>query len=254
MSPHRTTRSTRTALAGACALLVAPLVWRPAFADPPSSPPPSTPSSAPAAPVECNEQHADPALIRRSYVPVGGSPDDVRRRHDAHLASIRYRTEHYGYFEGFGAPEQNPHPPSYYAVATRWMGLAVRVHRAVVPALACVERDIATRCADTPYRPRQLAGIRPANSYAGGEVSNHVYGIALDVDPQRNPCCGCGTMFANHPGCTRHAANVWERMEMPQCWVQSFERYGFYWLGNDRQLRDLMHFEFLADPDRIVRR
>ena len=40
-------------------------------------------------------------------------------------------------------------------------------------------------------------------------------------------------------------------MEMPECWVHAFERFGFYWLGHD-VLRDTMHFEFLGDPDRIV--
>ena len=40
-------------------------------------------------------------------------------------------------------------------------------------------------------------------------------------------------------------------MAMPECWVHAFEKYGFYWLGND-QLQDTMHFEFLADPERIV--
>lgn len=260
-------------------LLTGPLMWRPVRADPPvratsetSSPGPQHPgidaspspasaqpatsasSNAPTSAVACNEQHANPALIRHGYVQVGGSSDEARRRREAHVAAIRYRTEHYGYFPGFGASELNQHPPSYYAVTTRWMGHTVRVHRAIVPALACVERDIAARCSETPYHPRQLEGLRRANSFRGGEVSNHVYGIAVDVDPQRNPCCGCGTMFANHPGCTRRATSIWERMEMPPCWVQSFERYGFYWLGNDRQLRDLMHFEFLADPDRIVRR
>jgi hypothetical protein len=41
-------------------------------------------------------------------------------------------------------------------------------------------------------------------------------------------------------------------MAMPECWVHAFERYGFYWLGHD-VLRDTMHFEFLGDPDRIVK-
>lgn len=176
----------------------------------------------------------------------------MRRRREAHAAAIRLRSERYGYFEGFGNASMNPHPPSFYTEVAQFMGLPVRVNRAIVPALACVERDIATRCAATPYRPRHLEGLRPANSFRGGEVSNHVYGIAVDIDPQRNPCCGCGTMFANHPGCTRHANTVFERMEMPPCWIESFERYGFYWLGNDHQLRDLMHFEFLADPVRIA--
>jgi hypothetical protein len=44
---------------------------------------------------------------------------------------------------------------------------------------------------------------------------------------------------------------IWERMSMPKCWVDAFEKYGFYWLGHDK-LMDTMHFEFLADPDQIM--
>jgi hypothetical protein len=44
---------------------------------------------------------------------------------------------------------------------------------------------------------------------------------------------------------------VWEKTSLPRCWVEAFERYGFYWLGRD-QLEDTMHFEFLGDPDRIL--
>jgi hypothetical protein len=34
--------------------------------------------------------------------------------------------------------------------------------------------------------------------------------------------------------------------------VDTFERFGFYWLGND-VLEDTMHFEFLGDPDKIIK-
>jgi hypothetical protein len=252
---------------GAIAVAGVPLSLRIAHADPPartessrapsatetgrsSSPPPSSDEGA----IECNEQRADPALIRRNYIPIGGAPDEVRRRREAHAAAIRLRTERYGRFEAFGDASLNAHTPSYYTEIATFMGLPVRMNRRVIPALHCVEHDIETRCASTPYRPHRLEGLRTANSFRGGEISNHVYGIAIDIDPQRNPCCGCGTMFANNPHCRAHTSNVYERMEMPRCWIDSFERFGFYWLGNDRQLRDLMHFEFLADPDRIVRR
>jgi hypothetical protein len=190
----------------------------------------------------CREQAPRSELVRSYYVSAGGS---ARER------ALRYRTEHYGYFRGFGQPSWNAHPPMYYARWTRFMGLPVRLNQRVVPVLRCVEREITRRCARQIYRPEQLVGIRPVNSFRGGEVSNHVYGIAVDIDPDRNPCCGCGGRFASHPNCVRPARTVYERMAMPECWVRAFERYGFYWLGNDRALRDTMHFEFLGDPDRI---
>jgi hypothetical protein len=48
------------------------------------------------------------------------------------------------------------------------------------------------------------------------------------------------------------AKTEYDRMAMPECWVHAFEKYGFYWLGHD-VLRDTMHYEFLGDPDRIVK-
>ena len=194
----------------------------------------------------CVEQPPQPFLIRGFY--VAGTPGHGAAQH---RAAIDYRTRHYGRFESFGAASLNPFPPMHYAVTARFMGLPVRVHRRIVPALACVEREIARACADRPYRPSRLNGIRPANSFHGGELSNHVYGIAIDVDPHRNPCCGCGAAFANHPTCRRPATTPYSRMDIPECWVRAFERYGFYWLGRDRALRDMMHFEFLGDPDRL---
>ena len=40
-------------------------------------------------------------------------------------------------------------------------------------------------------------------------------------------------------------------MAMPKSWVDTFERFGFYWLGHD-VLQDTMHFEFLGDPDKVT--
>jgi len=80
-------------------------------------------------------------------------------------------------------------------------------------------------------------------------VSNHLFGIAIDIDPDRNPCCGCVEPWPSHPACKAAKKDPYEMSELPRCWVQAFERYGFYWLGRD-QLHDTMHFEFLGDPDR----
>jgi hypothetical protein len=124
------------------------------------------------------------------------------------------------------------------------------MHRKVVPALACVEEEIMRSCSLHPYRPHALAGIRYRNTYRGGEVTNHAYGIAIDIDPGQNSCCGCVPPWNDAPACKRPAKTEYDRMSMPECWVHAFERYGFYWLGHDK-LRDTMHFEFLGDPDKV---
>lgn len=177
--------------------------------------------------------------------------EERQARSELHARAIRYRTEQYGYFPGFGRPEWNPRRPLEEAESVTFMGVMVRLHRRVVPALRCVEQEILATCAGAPYTPRHLSGLRTRNTFHNGEVSNHVYGIALDVDPSRNPCCHCLPPWPDHPACRRAASSVHERMAMPRCWVEAFERFGFYWLGRD-ELEDTMHFEFLGDPARIL--
>ena len=163
--------------------------------------------------------------------------------------AIGYRTAQYGYFDGFGRRADNPKSPAQQSKSTTFFGLPVVMHEKVIVALKCVEEQIKRDCAEFNYHPQNLSGLRRKNTYVDGEVSNHVYGIAIDIDPLRNPCCKCLQPWSESSRC-RGRKTVWERMAMPQCWVRTFERFGFYWLGHD-VLEDTMHFEFLGDPDRI---
>lgn len=202
---------------------------------------PKAPEASEAAPASaCVEQAPQDFLIRGNFLK---DPKGNER-------AIQYRTDQYGYFKGYGHPGAGAQAPSAQVVSTTFMGLPVRMHRKVVPALACVEKEIARACADHPYKPQALAGIRFRNTYRGGEVTNHAYGIAIDVDPARNTCCGCVPPWNDAPACKRPGKSEYDHMDMPECWVHAFERFGFYWLGHD-VLRDTMHFEFLGDPDKI---
>jgi hypothetical protein len=203
----------------------------------------SSPSPSPSPGSACNEQQPQDFLVRGNFLKDGRAGLD---------RAIQYRTDQYGYFKGFGRPGPGALPPSANVVTTTFLGLPVRMHRKVVPALHCVEEEIARACVDHPYTPHALAGIRFRNTYRGGEVTNHAYGIAIDVDPSINTCCGCVKPWNDAPACKRHAKSEYDRMAMPECWVHAFERYGFYWLGHD-VLRDTMHFEFLGDPARILK-
>jgi hypothetical protein len=191
----------------------------------------------------CNEQAPQDFLIRANFRKEGLA---------ALQRAIQYRTDTYGYFKGFGHGGADAPAPSSYVVSTTFMDLPIKMHRKVVPALKCVEEEIKRACDGHPYTPRALAGIRFHNTYRGGEVTNHIYGIAIDIDPALNTCCGCVKPWNEAPACQRPAKTEYDRMAMPECWVHGFERYGFYWLGHD-VLRDTMHFEFLGDPDRIVK-
>jgi len=166
-------------------------------------------------------------------------------------AAVRYRTKEYGYVEGFGSKAWNFRTPFEQVKNVTFFGVPVRIHERVAGVLACVETEIRARCADYPYQPAVLSGARVRNTYLNGEVSNHVYGIAIDIDPMRNPCCGCVEPWRSNPRCLNDKSKF-ERMDMPKCWVEQFERFGFYWLGHDR-IEDTMHFEFLADPNQIAR-
>jgi len=249
LRPAARKRNVAVAIAGAMA--VAMTGWSIAAsggAQPTSAPTDASPSTLP----RCNEQQPDPVLIRGNWViKARMPPEEQQRRRELHQRAIRIRTERYGYFEGFGRPEWNPHPPAYYARRVTLWGLSVRVHERIIPALQCAARAVSDHCASTPYRPQRLSGIRDRNTYHNGEVSNHVYGIAIDIDPHRNTCCGCVAPWNEHPLCRRPVSSIFERMAMPECWVRQFQRLGFYWLGDD-ELQDTMHFEFLADPDRIL--
>jgi hypothetical protein len=199
----------------------------------------------------CAEQSPQPFMVRGNWFPRTSEPEKVKEARKLLEQSIKYRTEKYGYFEGFGNPKANPHPPKFYARTTTFMGMSAQVHAKIVPALKCVEAALKSSGAGNEYKPRAMGGIRFRNTYRGVEVSNHVYGIAIDIEPDKNTCCGCVKPWNEHPLCKQKNKTVWERMAMPRSWVETFERFGFYWLGHD-VLADTMHFEFLGDPDKIL--
>lgn len=199
----------------------------------------------------CREQEAQSFLIRSSWFPKTTDAEKVKEGQKLLNDAIKYRTQKYGYFEGFGQKGWNPHPPKHYAKPTRFMGMAVQVNERIIPALKCVEAALKANGAGKEYTPRAMGGIRFTNTYRGVEVSNHIYGIAVDIEPDRNTCCGCVPPWNEHALCKDKKRTIWQRMAMPKSWVDTFERFGFYWLGHD-VLQDTMHFEFLGDPDKII--
>jgi hypothetical protein len=195
----------------------------------------------------CLLQRPQSFLKRSSFLKNG------QLRGPEHLRALRYRVEKYGHVPGLGLESLNSRPADSFATGARFMGKPLSVHERVVPALRCVEKRIRKRCkkSDSRYVANAVGGFRVGNTYRGGEVSNHLFGIAIDIDPDKNPCCGCVAPWPTHPLCKLVGASIWEKTALTKCWVQAFERYGFYWLGRD-VLQDTMHFEFLGDPDRIV--
>ncbi|MFK7991712.1 MAG: M15 family metallopeptidase [Sandaracinaceae bacterium] len=201
--------------------------------------------------IPCNEQRPQGFLIRDVWQTKRWMErDEIRERRGLGQNAIRYRTENYGFFAPFGSASMNPRTPMENAVGLRLFDRPIRLNQRVVAAARCAEQEIARTCEDD-YAPRRLSGIRDRNTYHNGEVSNHVYGIAVDLDPRQNTCCNCVKEWRLHPLCQATPETIFERMVMPECWVRGFEKYGFYWLGHDR-LMDTMHFEFLGDPEHIL--
>jgi len=223
----------------------------------PKDPPAATPAAkvtvtlADGKTVACHEQGPQSFLVRGNWFPRTNDAEKVKEGRKLLEEAIKYRTAQYGYFEGFGNPKANPHPPKHYAKSTTFMGMSTQVHEKIIPALKCVEAALKSGPAAAEYKPRAMGGMRFHNTYKGVEVSNHVYGIAIDIEPDRNTCCGCVAPWNEHPLCKQKGKSVWERMVMPRSWVETFEKFGFYWLGHD-VLQDTMHFEFLGDPDKIT--
>lgn len=200
--------------------------------------------------IECREQQPNPSLIRAHWQTRRWmTRAEQRERRALHESAIRYRTKTYGYFAPFGRAVAGARTPMHSARGIRLFDRPIRLNEKIIPAVRCVEQEIARSCSDD-YQPRSLSGIRDRNTYHNGEVSNHVYGIAIDLDPQKNTCCNCVKRWREHRLCQATPESIFQRMAMPECWVRSFEKYGFYWLGHDR-LMDTMHFEFLGDPASI---
>jgi hypothetical protein len=186
-------------------------------------------------------------FLERRWFLHGGQLDTRK-----HAIALRWLVERYGNADDDVTPRWNGQPAHAHAKTVQFMGMPLSIHAKIAPALAAVEKRIHKTCTGgARYTPKAVGGFRSANTYRGVEVSNHLLGIAVDIDPDRNPCCGCVDPWPTNPICKKPGP-VLKRTALPRCWIQSFERFGFDWLGHDT-LEDTMHFEFLGDPDRISR-
>lgn len=192
----------------------------------------------------CKPQRAKDFLKRTSFVRAGALDAEAHRR------ALRWRVERYGHVPGAPYEDSHPRTAASFAKPVRFFGLPIVVHERMAPALACVETRIRATCKGKgkAYVPKAIGGLREANTYRGGEVSNHLFGLAIDLDPARNPCCGCVAPWPEHALCKKpRTKGVWDRTALTPCWVAAFERHGFHWLARD-PLEDTMHFEYLGDP------
>src|SRR4051794_34311036 len=134
----------RTLAASLFVLLAAGAATLPARGDDTKPPPAPAPSArltitTDAGTMACREQAAQSFLIRGNWFPHTTDADKLKEARKLFEDSLKYRTEKYGYFEGFGSPKGNAHPPKFYAKSTTFMGMSVQVNERIIPALKCVE-------------------------------------------------------------------------------------------------------------------
>ena len=126
--------------------------------------------------------------------------------------------------------------PATEQVRTRFLGLPVRVHRRIVPALLAVAARLErARTADARLEPylRRLSGGFAARKIAGTDrASAHAYGIAIDLDKSMSD------YWRWQNGKPLHWRN-----RIPQAIVDAFEAEGFIWGGRWYHY-DTMHFEY----------
>lgn len=133
--------------------------------------------------------------------------------------------------------------PAAAQVRTRFLGMAVRVHRSIVPALARVASRLENARRDDPSLApflRRLSGGFAARTIAGTDrTSAHAFGIAIDLDKSMSDYWRWQSAGPLH----------W-RNRIPQTIVDAFETEGFIWGGRWWHY-DTMHFEYrpeLAGP------
>ena len=128
--------------------------------------------------------------------------------------------------------------PAGQQLRTRFLGLPVRVHRKIAPALARVaERLSRARRSDPTLAPflTRLSGGFAARKIAGTDrTSAHAFGIAIDLDKAKSHYWRWNPATPTRRG--------W-RNQIPQAIVDAFEAEGFIWGGRWYHY-DTMHFEY----------
>jgi hypothetical protein len=135
--------------------------------------------------------------------------------------------------EGIFAATYGPRPAALQ-IRVRFLGLPVRVHRRVAPALARVAGRLArARRQDPSLAPflARLSGSFVDRKIAGTtRTSAHAFGIAIDLDAAQSDYW----RWRRQP--------QW-RNRIPQAIVDAFEAEGFIWGGRWYHY-DTMHFEY----------
>lgn len=135
----------------------------------------------------------------------------------------------------FGQPGTNliPVTPPFQMYYVGHPIKSITVNRKIATALLAVFTEVADKCGHDQAKIDATGisawgGCYNNRSIRGSKnISNHAFGAAVDIDPERNPL-GAKT---GH---------------MPPLVIAAFKRQGALWGGDYKGRKDWMHFEFVS--------
>lgn len=120
------------------------------------------------------------------------------------------------------------------------------VNRAIVPALDKVQADL--KASGVKYDIKDIEGFGwRANVNAGGKISPHAFGVAIDINPfdLGNDNCKPRKNNCQHrdpsPSCCKN--------DIPKAFSDAFEKNGFFWGAKFYNISDTMHFQYGGNYD-----
>ncbi len=129
-------------------------------------------------------------------------------------------------------------------VKTKLFDRDIYVNKRVAKAFACVQKEI-EQCQEAGGYDIDSIGTYNWRTVRGSRtrLSAHSFGIAVDINPDRNPMC------PGWPNCAHEQVLI---TDIPECVVQAFKRYGFEWGGDWQTRKDPMHFEYHGEPEQVI--
>lgn len=132
---------------------------------------------------------------------------------------------------------------------TFFLGLKTMVHREILEDLAAVEERILEAAEADPAVAAFIRSLATVEGYNYRRVdgteslSNHAYGIAVDLIPQSYRGRQVYWRWAENAGVDWYELPQDDRFQIPSAVVEAFERHGFVW-GGKWHFFDTMHFEY----------
>lgn len=130
-----------------------------------------------------------------------------------------------------------------------FLGLKTMVHREILEDLAAVEEAILAAARTDPAVAAFVETLATVEGYNYRRVdgteslSNHAYGIAVDLIPRSYRGLQVYWRWADNAGVDWYELPQHQRFQIPEAVVEAFERHGFVW-GGKWHFFDAMHFEY----------